>query len=57
MDQDAQWREFVADHLRADTEHLAAIRSTLGVIAFVVVLTFLFGLLGVLVSLSTSGGI
>lgn len=31
--------------------------STLGVIAFVVVLTFLFGLLGVLVSLSTSGGI
>lgn len=47
MDDEAQW-QYVAEHLKA-------IRSTLGVIAFVVVLSFLFALVGVLVRLSDSG--
>lgn len=48
MDDDEQWRTFVAEHLKA-------IRSSLAVIAFVLVVAFLVGLLAVIARVADSG--
>ena len=48
MDDDEQWRAFVAEHLKA-------IRGSLATITFVVVVAFLFRVLGVIAAIANSG--